>query len=137
MEPSIFTKIINREIPAEILFEDEDTIAILDIAPSSPGHTLVIPKKPVRNVLETDEATWLSVMKTVRKIAPGVRKAVDADGLNIHSNNEAAAGQVVFHMHIHLIPRFKDDGLKMFAHTSYEEGEAARVAEKIRTAISG
>jgi histidine triad (HIT) family protein len=135
MEESIFTKIINREIPAEILYEDEDTLAFLDIAPVSPGHTLVIPKKHVQNIFDTDDATLEAVMRTVRKIAPAVRDAVNADALNIHSNHGADAGQIVFHMHMHLIPRFKTDHFAMWPHKEYEEGEAKRIAEKIRVSI--
>ncbi len=136
MEDSIFTKIIKREIPAEILYEDGLTLAFLDIAPVSPGHTLVIPKKQIKNIFDTDDATLAAVMQTVRKIAPAVRDAVGADGLNVHSNHGAAAGQVVFHLHFHLIPRFKDDGFIMWPHTEYKEAEAKELAEKIRSKLA-
>jgi histidine triad (HIT) family protein len=135
MEDSIFTKIIKREIPAEILYEDDDTLAFLDIAPVSPGHTLVIPKKQVENIFDTDDATLEAVMRTVRKIAPAVRDAVGADALNIQSNNGAESGQVVFHMHLHLIPRFKGDNFFMWPHKDYKEGEASEIAEKIRECL--
>lgn len=136
MEDSIFTKIINRQIPAQIVYEDDDTIAILDIAPNNPGHTLVIPKSPVRNVLDTDEETWVSVMKVVRKIAPAIKEATGADGLNINSNHEPGGGQVVPHLHVHIIPRYENDGLKFFPGKRYEEDEEKIMGDKIRTAIA-
>ncbi|HEV7121487.1 MAG TPA: HIT family protein [Candidatus Paceibacterota bacterium] len=136
MEDTVFAKIIRREIPAEILYEDDDTLAFLDIAPVSPGHTLVIPKKPVRNIFDADDDTLASVMKTVRKIAPAVRDAVGADALNIQSNHGAEAGQIVFHMHFHLIPRFAGDDFFMWPHKEYKEGEAKEVAEKIRAKLA-
>ncbi len=136
MEDSIFTKIIKREIPAEIVYEDDDTLAFLDIAPVSPGHTLVIPKKQVENIFDTDEATLEAVMRTVRKIAPAVRDAVNADALNIHSNHGADAGQIVFHMHMHLIPRFNGDSFVMWPHKEYKEGEAKEIAKRIRAELS-
>lgn len=136
MEDTVFMKIIRREIPAEIVYEDDDTLAFLDIAPVSPGHTLVIPKKPVQNVFDTDDETLAAVMRTVRKIAPAVRDAVGADGLNVHSNHGEAAGQIVFHLHMHLIPRFDSDNFVMWPHKEYAAGEAQAVAEKIRANVS-
>jgi histidine triad (HIT) family protein len=133
---SVFTKIIRREIPAEIIYEDDDTLAFLDIAPVSPGHTLVVPKKPVQNIFDADDATLAAVMRTVRKIAPAVRDAVHADALNIHSNHGAAAGQIVFHLHMHLIPRFDGDNFNMWPHKEYTEGESTKIAEEIRSKIS-
>jgi histidine triad (HIT) family protein len=136
MEDSIFTKIIKREVPAEIVYEDADTLAFLDISPSAPGHTLVVPKKPVRNIFDADDDTLAAIMRTVRKIAPAVRDAVGADGLNINSNHEPAAGQVVFHLHVHLIPRHTGDGFEFFPKIEYAKGEMAEVAEKIRAKLS-
>lgn len=135
MEDTIFSKIIRREIPAEIVYEDDHTLAFLDIHPNNPGHTLVIPKKPVRNIFDADDTTLAQVMATVRKLAPAIKNAVGADGMNINSNHEHAAGQVVFHLHIHLIPRFSADGYKFWPQKSYETGEAAQIAEKIKQAL--
>ncbi|MBU0860252.1 MAG: HIT family protein, partial [Alphaproteobacteria bacterium] len=97
---------------------------------------LVIPKKNVRNVLDADKDTWMSVMETVRTIAPGVMKAVGATGINVISNAEESSGQVVFHLHVHLIPRFENDGHKLFVNKKYEEDEMSVVAEKIRTELA-
>ncbi len=139
MEDTIFGKIIRKEIPADIVYEDDATLAFLDIAPNSPGHTLIIPKQASRNIFDIDEASFLAVMKAVRTVALGVKKAMSADGVNILMNNEPEAGQMVFHSHIHIIPRFKADAFEHFPpmkpKTSYEEGEATEIAEKIRNAI--
>ncbi len=136
MEKTIFEKIIAREIPADIVYEDDDTLAFLDIAPNNPGHTLVVPKLHSRNILDISETSWLAVMKTVRLLAPIIQNAVGADGINVAMNNEAAAGQVVFHTHVHLIPRHTGDGFTHFPAGSYGEGEAAHIAQKIRTALT-
>lgn len=132
MEETIFSKIIRREIPADIVYEDDETMAFLDIAPTTHGHTLVVPKKHVRNIFDVDEETLAAVMRTIRKIAPAVRDAVGAKGVNIHSNHEPEAGQVVFHLHFHIIPRHGDDGLTMWPHQKYNAGESEKIAEAIR-----
>jgi histidine triad (HIT) family protein len=132
---TIFAKIIRREIPADIVYEDEDTLAFLDINPVNPGHTLVIPKKWARNVLDIDEKSWLSLMKTVRTLAKAIKEATDADGINIDINNEEAAGQIIFHTHVHIIPRFKGDSHVTRPHKEYAPGEATTVAEEIRARL--
>ncbi|MDR3547842.1 MAG: HIT family protein [Candidatus Pacebacteria bacterium] len=138
MEPateSIFDKIIKREIPAEIVYEDDTTIAFLDIHPNNPGHTLVVPKKPFKNLFDMDEAALTNLIKAVQKVAIAIKDGMRADGINIAMNNDAAAGQIVFHAHMHVIPRFKDDGFKHFPTKEYAPGEAAVIAEKIRTQL--
>lgn len=136
MERTIFEKIIAREIPANIIYEDEDTLAFLDIAPNNPGHTIVIPKVHARNLLDISEESWFAVMRTVRKLAPIIKEAVGADGINLAMNNESAAGQVVFHAHVHIIPRHEGDGFTHFPQGKYEEGEADAIAAKLRAALS-
>lgn len=135
MEKTVFQKIISREIPADIVYEDEETLAFLDIAPVIPGHTLVIPKKPVVNVFDVDEETWLAVMRTVRKIAPAIRDATQAKGLNISENNGEESGQIVHHLHIHIIPRHSREELSLWPASSYKDGEACEVAASIRKMI--
>lgn len=136
MEDTIFMKIIRRELPAEVVYEDDDTLAFLDIRPTSPGHTLVVPKKPFRNIFDIDDDTLATVWRAVRKVARAVRDATGADGLNVTTNNEAAAGQVVFHYHVHVIPRFASDGLRMWPGKPYADAAAAAaMAEKIRQAL--
>lgn len=136
MERTIFEKIIAKEIPANIIYEDTDTLAFLDIAPNNPGHTLVVPKTHSRNLLDISEDSWLAVMRTVYKIAPVIKAAVGADGINIAMNNEPAAGQVVFHTHVHLIPRHEGDGFKHFPQGEYQPGEAEMLREKIRDLLA-
>lgn len=135
MEDTVFAKIIRREIPATIVYEDDDTLAFLDIAPNNPGHTLVIPKNYARNVFDIAEKDWLAVMRTVHKLSPAVREAMGADGVNIIMNNEPAAGQVVFHAHAHIIPRHPEDEFKLWPKKEYKEGEQEAVAEKIRAKL--
>ncbi len=133
---SIFAKIISREIPAYFVYEDEHTVAFLDIHPSNPGHTLVVPKKLSRNLFDIDEESLTHLMLAVQKVARGVKEGMQADGVNIAMNNEPDAGQIVFHTHVHVIPRFKDDGFKHFPQGEYKPGEAETVAEKIKMQIT-
>ena len=135
MSDDIFLKIIAGEIPAHKVYEDEYTYAFLDATPNNPGHTLVIPKERYKDIYEIPEEVLSHVMNTVKKVAIAVKKATNADGINIGMNNEPAAGQLVFHAHIHVIPRFKDDGLKHWGKKEYKEGEAEKVAESIRAEI--
>ncbi len=135
-EDTVFMKIIRREIPADIVYEDASTIAFLDIRPNNPGHTLVVPKTFARNIFDIRDETLDAVMHTVRLIAPAVRNAVSADGMTIIMNNEPASGQIVFHAHVHLIPRFSNDGFGHLPQKQYVPGEAASIAEKIRQALA-
>lgn len=132
----IFMKIVRRELPAEILYEDDDTLAFLSTGPVSPGHTLVIPKKPFRNVFDIDPKAFAAVMETVRAIAPAVRDAVGAKGVHINSNHEYEAGQEVFHLHMHIIPRHGRDEFAFWPHAEYAEGEAGKIAQKIRDELA-
>ena len=133
MENCLFCKIIQKEIPANIVYEDENTIAILDIHPVNIGHTLVIPKQHIENIYGFEDADTQAVFGVVQKMSKAVKGGVSADGVNIIMNNEKSAGQLVFHAHIHVIPRYEGDG---FAHwhgaRGYGEGEAETVAAKIR-----
>ena len=135
MEDTIFMKIIRREIPAHIVYEDADTLAFLDVKPVAPGHTLVIPKKPVRNIFDVDDDTLSAVMRTVRKISPAVRDAVGAHGVHINSNHEAAAGQIVFHLHFHIIPRHDRSEFSTWPQKESSSTDAVTLAGKIRAAI--
>ena len=136
MEDTIFMKIIRKEVPAHIVYEDDATIAFLDVKPSAPGHTLVIPKKFATNIFDVDEATLSAVMRTVRKIAPAVRDAVGAHGVHINSNHGTAAGQVVFHLHFHIIPRQKrSDFTFSWPKKKIMQSAFATIAEKIRQSI--
>lgn len=135
MEDTVFMKIIKREIPANIVYEDADTLAFLDVNPVAPGHTLVIPKNPAKNIFDADDETLASVMRTVRKIAPAVRDAVGAHGVHINSNHEAAAGQIVFHLHFHIIPRHSRSEFSFWPQKESDQSTAAAIAEQIRQAL--
>jgi histidine triad (HIT) family protein len=135
MEDTIFSKILAHEIPAEIVYEDENVLAFLDIRPNNFGHTLVIPKEYSRNILTISPESWGKVMEVVRVLATAIKEALDADGVNIKMNNEEAGGQDVFHTHVHIIPRYKDDGLTYWPSKQYAEDQAAEVGEKIRAAL--
>ncbi|MDD5086257.1 MAG: HIT family protein [Candidatus Nanoarchaeia archaeon] len=131
MDECIFCKIIKSEIPCNKIYEDEKFFAFLDIAPVNKGHTLVIPKKHYKNLLDMPEEEIKGYMEAVKKVSDAVMKGVDADGISISISNEKAAGQVVMHAHIHVIPRFDDDGLKLWPQGKYEEGESEKTREKI------
>ena len=107
MPECTFCRIVAGELPAEVVYEDETTIAFLDIAPLERGHTLVVPKHHTRNLFDIDPSLAAQVTRIVARIAPRLVAAVGADGLNVSQNNESAAGQVVFHYHVHLIPRWE------------------------------
>lgn len=132
MVDCIFCNIITGEIPATRIYEDADTLAFLDIHPNTKGHTLIIPKVHVRDVREADTEQLLAVMKTVQKVAPAILAATGAQGFNLTTNTGRAAGQVIMHWHMHLIPRHDNDGLKFWPEQSYAEGEASELAHSIQ-----
>lgn len=132
---NVFAKILRGELPAERLCEDENTLVIMDIMPRGDGHCLVIPKAPARNILDVEPESLSAVMATTQLMARAVIKAFDADGVTIQQFNEPAGGQVVFHLHVHVIPRF--DGVAMKPHTGAMEDMAVLKAnaDKIRAAL--
>ena len=136
MPDCIFCKIVKGELPSIKVHEDADTLAILTIQPTSTGHTLVLPKEHAANVFEASAELWGKVQETVRKVAHAVEKGTNADGVNINMNNRAHAGQMIDHIHMHIIPRFKGDDLKLFPHHDLREEEGEPVAEKIRKALA-
>lgn len=136
MNDCIFCKIVSGEIPSYKVYETNDTLAILDINPVAKGHVLVIPKgTSSSNIFDISASEWSAMMETVRVVSIALEKALDADGVNLIMNNREHAGQIIFHPHVHLIPRFKGDGLKQWPHRSYAEGEADAVKDKIRSAL--
>jgi histidine triad (HIT) family protein len=119
-DPSnIFAKILRGELPCHKVYEDDKTLAFLDIMPRAPGHTLVLPKAPARNLLDIDPADLAHVMHAAQKIAKAAVKVFDADGITIQQFNESAGGQVVFHLHVHVIPR--KDGIPLKPPASVKE----------------
>lgn len=133
----IFEKIVAREIPAEIVYEDETVIAFLSIQPINHGHTLVVPKKKFVNIFDGDPAVLGHMVQVGQKIAHVLKSNLHADGVNILMNSEAAAGQEVFHAHLHVIPRFENDGAYQSAkHTPYEGNTMRETATTIKTALA-
>ena len=132
---NIFAKIIKGEIPAHKVYEDDKTLAFMDIMPRTEGHTLVIPKAASRNMLDIDEDDLCALMKTVRKVARAVKKAYGADGVLIQQFNEPAAGQVIFHTHVHILPRFEGVPLKPHTGEMADNDALAASAEKIKDAL--
>ncbi|MEY4746973.1 MAG: hypothetical protein RLZZ416_22 [Candidatus Parcubacteria bacterium] len=122
-------------MPGVIVYEDADTLAFLDINPVNIGHTLVIPKRHSIDIFEIDEAQWNNVMKTVRAVSHALEKSLKPTGINLAMNNRSGAGQVIFHAHVHVIPRFPKDGHELWRGTPYAKGEAAEIAGKIRAAL--
>ena len=135
MNDCLFCKIVSKEIPCEKIYEDKDFLAFLDINPVNQGHTLVIPKKHSRTILEMSDKDTKEIMIVVRKIANKIKKSLKTDGINIMINSESAAGQIIFHTHIHIIPRFLGDGLKHWPGQEYKPGEAQSIAKKIISTV--
>jgi histidine triad (HIT) family protein len=116
---NIFAKILRGELPAHKVFEDDRAFAFLDIMPRATGHALVIPKTPARNILDVDPQMLAHVMQVSQRIAKAARTAFQADGITVQQFNEPAGGQVVFHLHVHVIPRRQ--GVPLRPAASYKE----------------
>jgi histidine triad (HIT) family protein len=136
---NIFEKIVNREIPATIVYEDDDTLAFMDIGPIIKGHTLVIPKTCYELVTGTPDAVLAKLMLVCKRIAAAQVKGLGADGVNIIQNNGTASGQVVPHIHFHVIPRFNGDGhhWNWDAKKYDNPSEMEKLAGKIREGLAG
>lgn len=134
---NIFARILRGELPCHKVYEDEETIAIMDIMPRGDGHVLVLPKGPARNIFDIDAAALASVAETTRKLAIAARAAMKADGITIQQFNEQAGGQVVFHLHMHIIPRW--EGVPLRPHTGQmaQDEDLATHAAAIRGALGG
>ena len=133
---NVFSKILRGELPCQKLYEDADTFAFMDIMPRGDGHCLVIPKQPARNILDVEPVSLAAVASTTQKLARACMKAFSADGVTIQQFNESAGGQVVFHLHVHVIPRFDGVPLKPHTGTMEDGGVLAANAERIRAALA-
>lgn len=112
-ENCIFCKIIAGEIPSTAVYEDEDFRAILDVNPAARGHVIILPKKHAANIFELEEGEAAKVFPIAKKIATALMKTYHCDGVNILQNNGEAAGQTVFHLHVHVVPRYYGDGVNI------------------------
>ncbi len=132
---NVFAKILRGELPAHVVYEDSDTLAFMDIMPRLPGHTLVIPKTPCRNVLDATPKQLHACIETSQRIARAVMTAFDAPAVTLQQFNETAAGQVVFHLHFHILPRH--DGIPLGPHTGKMEDDDILKANaaRIRAAL--
>jgi histidine triad (HIT) family protein len=134
---NIFAKILRGELPCHKVYEDDKALAFLDIMPRAAGHTLVLPKSPARNLLDVDAADLAHVMQVAQKIAKASMKVFGADGITIQQFNESAGGQVVFHLHVHVIPRHDGVAMKPPASVKAEPSELSDQALKLAAALKG
>ncbi|PIR13634.1 HIT family protein [Candidatus Falkowbacteria bacterium CG11_big_fil_rev_8_21_14_0_20_39_10] len=128
----IFCKIVAGEIPSHKIYEDENVLAFLDIAPVNPGHILVITKNHYTNFEDTPEEELANLIKAIKKVGRAIKKGLGASGYNVTENNDPAAGQIIPHIHFHVIPRNKGDGLKLWPQGKYIEGGGEEVVKKIK-----
>ena len=136
MDNCIFCKIIDGSIPSTVVYEDADFKAIMDISPAAKGHVLVLPKKHCADLLSIDPDVASKALLVASKIANAQKKAFNCDGINLLQNSGEAAWQSDFHLHIHLIPRYKDDNVAVpWEHVTYADGEAEEYAAKIRACL--
>ncbi len=128
---NIFAKILRGEIPSHKIYEDDHSLAFMDVMPMVDGHCLVVPKAASRGLLDADPATLAKVMATVQKVAAAAVKATGADGFQIRQYNEAAGGQTVFHLHFHILPMKEGVALKPHTGKMEDHGVLAAMAKKI------
>lgn len=128
----IFCKIAAGEIPSYTLYEDEDFRVFLDLSPTSYGHALIIPKEHYKNLLEVDDNIASKALVLAKKVAKAMKESLNCEGINILQNNGEIAGQTMFHFHIHVIPRYKDDNTKIiFSQNSLTENDAKDIINSI------
>ena len=132
MSECIFCKIIAGQIPSFKIYEDDKVLAFLDINPVNPGHTLVVPKNHAADLIDASEEDVIELIRAVKKLAPAIIKGAGAEGFNLGVNNGGVAGQVVNHLHFHIMPRFSGDGHKLWSGKPYGENEAQQILEKIK-----
>lgn len=132
---NIFAKILRGEVPAHKVYEDERTLAFMDVMPQSEGHTLVIPKTPARNFFDVDPGTLTELIQATQHVARGVRDAFQPDGMRIIQFNEPAAGQTVFHIHFHIVPCYDGQSLRLHAREMADPAVLAQHAARVRQAL--
>lgn len=132
---NVFARILRGEIPAHKVCEDERTLAFMDVMPQADGHTLVIPKHPAENLFDLPADDLAATLRTTQRVARAVRKAFDAPGIMIAQLNGAAAGQSVFHIHFHVVPRHAGIDLRFHARDMADPARLAEHAERVRAAL--
>ncbi|WP_349370694.1 HIT family protein [Salinarimonas sp.] len=136
-DPSnVFAKILRGEMPAHKIYEDDETLAFMDIMPRGDGHSLVVPKAPCRNLLDAPPEALAAVMRTAQKVARASVAALGADGVTVQQFNESAGGQVVFHLHVHVIPRFAGVALRPHSGEMANQEVLAAQARTIAAALA-
>jgi len=132
MNDCIFCKIVKDDVPCNKVYEDKDFLAFLDISPCSKGHTLIIPKKHFETILDTNDEILKDFIILIKKISKVIYEGLKCEGFNIIMNQFKASGQIVPHLHAHIIPRFSDDGLRAWPHKKYDsEDEEKEIQERI------
>ena len=132
---NIFAKILRGEIPCHKIYEDEHSLAFMDVMPQVEGHCLVIPKVPSRGLLDADPVVLAHAMATVQKVAAAAVKATNAEGFQIRQYNEGAGGQTVFHLHVHILPMKEGVGIKPHSGKMADHGELAAMANAIKAQL--
>lgn len=135
MTDCIFCKIVSKDIPGKIVYENEQVLAFLDINPVARGHTLIIPKKHATDIFDLDEESAGEILKAAKKISTAIMQSLGASGVNLLNANRKEAGQTVFHYHMHIIPRYSEDSIKVWPNSGYKESNLDGVADAIKKNI--
>ena len=132
-EDCIFCKLANGEIPTNSIYEDEDFKVILDASPATKGHALILPKEHFDNIYEVDDSIAAKIFPLAKKLATAMTKKLGCDGFNVLQNNGEAAGQTVFHLHVHLLPRYKDEkAILEWDHLEFSDEEMAEIRDSLK-----
>ncbi len=132
MSDCIFCKIVKEKISAYKIYEDDKTLAFLDIAPVTPGHSLIIPKKHFVNLEEIPQKDLSDLILVVKKVGRAIKDRLAVKGYNVNVNNDPVAGQIIPHLHFHIIPRHKGDSLELWPQGEYNEGEAENIQKILK-----
>ncbi|MDD5437834.1 MAG: HIT family protein [Patescibacteria group bacterium] len=135
MSDCLFCKIASKAIPAEVVYEDDEVFAFLDINPVNPGHVLVMPKKHYEDFMDMPEEVCLPLVRMIKRVMSVQIDGLGYEGVNLFQNNKPAAGQVIPHLHFHVIPRKTSDGYVHWHGHEYGNGEAAIMGAKIRESL--
>jgi histidine triad (HIT) family protein len=135
MRDCVFCRIVAGRVPAARVLETPKVLAFLDLAPVNYGHTLVIPKVHYQDLFDLPDEVWMEIGRVSRRVAQALKETLFAQGINLGMNISPAAGQVVFHAHLHVIPRYFTDGLKLFPQEDYKPGDLEKVGRQLRETL--